>query len=514
MCSIFGVQTYPVTLDDATKTTHLEKVFLKLLKKNIKRGRDAFGLVLINDATGSSRHLRISDLKDKLKDVPVAKRNKAAYKIVKKELKATLFSRMDELVSDVEAYTTPTVTILANCRAIPTNEFDNNQINQPYDDILPGNWSTSAPSRIKAWAVHNGTIANDQEWLEGTDYIDSKAIPVHYAEKYTLDGLIGSVATAVYDVVNKKVVLARNYCPLDVISLRVPLNTSYQEAMVFASEMPYQQLNKCGDLYYKVLDFPANSTLTSDPQYDCDWGRYSLTKGTFFDYTNNTDDSSAVVILSGGLDSTTVAQLAIDKHENITLVHFLYGCKAESKEVHAVKQIHSYLKDNHPSKRIDLEFISLDFLKQLGGSSLTEPDGQIVDGVEAIEYASEWVPFRNGLMVSMMAAYCDRHRIGNIYLGANLEEAGAYGDNQLEFFNLLEKAIALGSKMQTKIHNPLAHYMKHEIVSLARQINAPIHLSWSCYRDGPIHCGTCGPCLLRHKAHSISGLSDNIEYSN
>lgn len=503
MCSIFGVYKMPTS-----NSVLLRQVLDTLIEQSVLRGRDAFGLVWFGDSDNTPHRYTISDLADLVKSQPLSVRNDFAIRIIKEHLET------HEIYTDMQDYSY--ITILANCRAAPTNESDKLLAEyQPYSNTLTGH-----NAKPKVWAVHNGTIANDQDWLVGTDYIDSKAIPVCYNQNKSLDKLIGSVATALYVPKKDKLILARNYCPLQALQV----TTDDEDWVLFASEL---DLNKMNDIdtgmhskfSYRILDLPANSTLTLKYRENkTDYSivlKQKLELGTFFDKQANVESDKALVVLSGGLDSTTVATLACEKHRELTLIHFLYGCKAQDREVQAVTQIHKELQDRfqvNGDKTINLEFINLDFLKQLGGSTLTDSSLTVGQGNEAVEYAQDWVPFRNGLMLSMVAAYCDKNRIGSIYLGANLEEAGAYGDNQVEFFNLFEKAIALGSKMQTKIYNPLAHFMKHEIAELAVTIDAPIQHSWSCYHSSQYHCGNCGPCLLRKKAFQMCGKSDPTVY--
>ena len=498
MCSIFGVYKMPTN-----NPTILREVFNKLLMQSVSRGRDAFGLVWFGDTSKEVHYYPVPELSQHVKQYPIDQRNDAAFHYINEYLER------NHVFSDMEDYSY--ITLLANCRATPTNESDKQLIVQPYNDSMNG-------SKATVWAVHNGTIANDQDWLVGTDFIDSKAIPLCYAQNKSLDRLVGSIATALYVPKKDKLILARNYCPLQVI--RVTANQ--EDWVMFASEIDLGDFNNVdtatNSLFsYQVIDLPANSTLTLKyRERKSDYSiqlKKKLKTGTFFDKQPNTETEKAVVVLSGGLDSTTVAYIACGNYKEVTLIHFLYGCKAEGKESVAVTNIHQALsKEFEGLVKVNLEFIKLDFLKQLGGSTLTDDTMTIGKGNEAVEYAQDWVPFRNGLMLSMVAAYCDKNRIGSIYLGANLEEAGAYGDNQLEFFNLFEKAIALGSKMQTKIHNPLAHLMKHEIAELAVELDAPIEHSWSCYHNGNNHCGECGPCLLRQKAFTMCRKQDPTVY--
>ena len=119
-------------------------------------------------------------------------------------------------------------------------------------------------------------------------------------------------------------------------------------------------------------------------------------------------------------------------------------------------------------------------------------------------------------MLSLATAYAEAKGYDKLILGNNLEEAGAYPDNEPEFiarFNdLLPFAIGDGKRLQVLM--PVGNLMKHEIVALGHRLGAPMHLTWSCYRNGPVHCGTCGPCYMRRKAFEINKLPEVIPYAN
>jgi len=217
-------------------------------------------------------------------------------------------------------------------------------------------------------------------------------------------------------------------------------------------------------------------------------------------------DRRCVIICSGGLDSTTVAAHAryIDGLSPI-LLHFLYGCRAESPEVDAVKRIASALE-------CECMFANIAWLKELGNSRLTDPNASIAGAIEGAEYPHEWVPARNLLMVAHAAAFCDAHGIGKIYMGLNLEEGAVYPDNTVEFYERLNMVLPLATLARPVIKMPLARMMKWQIVKHAHEIGAPIHLSWSCYLSGSFHCGCCGPCYMRRTAHSMAGIHDTVKY--
>src|SRR4051794_19488437 len=139
-------------------------------------------------------------------------------------------------------------------------------------------------------------------------------------------------------------------------------------------------------------------------------------------FAGGTMDNRCVVICSGGLDSTTAAAHArlIDGKKPI-LLHFRYGCMAESKEVEAVSRIAEYLGG-------ECVFADLYWLKQLGRSSLTDFARPIAGPREGAEFPNEWVPARNLVMAAHAAAFCDAHDVGDIYMGLNLEEGAVYPD--------------------------------------------------------------------------------------
>ena len=215
-----------------------------------------------------------------------------------------------------------------------------------------------------------------------------------------------------------------------------------------------------------------------------------------------------LVVCSGGLDSTTAAAhaLKVDGRKPI-LLHFRYGCRAETREVEAVKNVGSALG-------AEVLLVELPWLKQLGGSSLTDPRSKIAGPIEGAEYPHEWVPARNLLMIAHAAALCDARGISEIYMGLNLEEGAVYPDNTVEFYERLNGVLPFATLARPVIRMPLARMMKWQIVRHANAIGAPIHLSWSCYRSGPLHCGQCGPCYLRRTAHSMVNVPDSVQYAD
>ena len=215
----------------------------------------------------------------------------------------------------------------------------------------------------------------------------------------------------------------------------------------------------------------------------------------------------ALVILSGGLDSTTVAAKLVWDGYDVTALHIGYRCQAGNRELECVRKICASLE-------IPLLYVETDVFTQIGCSTLTMPDGRIMEGIEGSEYAYEWVPARNLIMTSLAVAYAEAGGFDYIALGNNLEESSAYPDNEQAFVasmnQLLPNAIQEGKRLQ--MIEPVGNCMKHEVVTLGLEVNTPYALTWSCYRGGEKACGRCGPCYMRYTAFKMNGLEDPIEY--
>lgn len=214
----------------------------------------------------------------------------------------------------------------------------------------------------------------------------------------------------------------------------------------------------------------------------------------------------ALIVASGGLDSTYCAAEMALKHD-IELVHFLYGCRAEKREHKAVEDIASYFGVPH-------RFVPLPVWSD-SSSPLMNTTSEIAQGAEGAAVAHEWVPARNLVMLSVATAIAEAEGFDFICIGANKEEAHAYPDNSAEFIfaynDVLVKAISKQSKDITVLA-PALHMRKSEIVRKGNAIQAPFHLTWSCYKQGELHCGDCGPCYMRKRAFLIAGHHEVIEY--
>lgn len=394
----------------------------------------------------------------------------------------SLYKTFDKELVDIPEIIRNPLVGLANCRAEPTTEYvENKQAidQQPY--FYDG-----------VWAVHNGTIYNDKEITKDCDLptsIDSYAIPVAYRLNKT-EELKGSQATAVW--MGGYLFLARTYNPLYLYLVQ-------NSVWIFSSQPLENHLNNL-QLMYRIHEIPPYCSV-----------RINQKEGAIMWRNKKRENANkAVVCCSGGLDATVSATVACQNHDEITLLYFDYGCKATTREKTAVNEIFEALKQKFPQEKISLEYKDFSFLKNLGGSTLTEENGEIGVGEAAAEHCIDWVPARNTAFIGLLASYCDRFDIGNIYLGLNLEEASAFSDNSEDFYRYFQKVLDVGTHSCPQLVMPLGNLMKHEIVKLGLEIGAPLDKSWSCYKDEDVHCGECGSCTLRKKAFAMNGYPEDV----
>ncbi len=220
----------------------------------------------------------------------------------------------------------------------------------------------------------------------------------------------------------------------------------------------------------------------------------------------------ALVLTSGGLDSTTCLALAIEKYgaENVLALSISYGQK-HSKEIDAARAVTSYygvtLRTLDLAKLFEGSDCSLlvgsseDIPKESYASQLEKTDGKPV---------STYVPFRNGLFLSSAASIALSNGCDVIYYGAHSDDAAgnAYPDCSEDFNNAMNTAIYLGSGKQLKIVAPFVSKTKADVVAEGLRLKAPYHLTWSCYEGGEKPCGKCGTCIDRASAFAANGVSD------
>lgn len=217
----------------------------------------------------------------------------------------------------------------------------------------------------------------------------------------------------------------------------------------------------------------------------------------------------AVVVMSGGMDSTVCTAIAINQGFNVAGLHLNYGQRTEKKELECFNQIADFYNID---KRLIINFTEL---SQIGGSSLTDIELNIPEAkFERQEIPNTYVPFRNSLILSMAVAWAEVLKANAVFIGAVEEDSSGYPDCRKIFFDAFQEVINLGTKPETeiKLHTPLINMSKKDIVLTGNSLGVPFELTWSCYKSNKIACGECDSCALRLRGFYQAGLKDPLNY--
>jgi 7-cyano-7-deazaguanine synthase len=217
----------------------------------------------------------------------------------------------------------------------------------------------------------------------------------------------------------------------------------------------------------------------------------------------------AVCLVSGGMDSCVTAAIAASECGELAFLHVSYGQRTEARERQAFDEIADHYG---VSNRLD---VSIEHLAKIGGSSLTDAEMEVTEAdLDSKEIPTSYVPFRNANMLSIAVSWAEVLKAGSIYIGAVAEDSSGYPDCRPEFYRAFQAAIDAGTKPDTQIElrTPIIHLSKADIVKKGVELNAPLHLTWSCYRNEELACGTCDSCALRLRGFELAGLKDPIPY--
>lgn len=219
-------------------------------------------------------------------------------------------------------------------------------------------------------------------------------------------------------------------------------------------------------------------------------------------------DELAIVLISGGLDSCVTAAIA-NEHYRLAFLHVNYGQRTEKREMKSFSDIADYY-------RISYRMITdISYLKHIGGSSLTDPSGEVPKGgPKSGEIPNTYVPFRNTHLIAIAVSWAEVIGAKKIFIGATEVDSSGYPDCRKRYFEAYNRLIREGTKPQTEIEIviPLINLKKGEIVKKGVQLKAPLHLTWSCYISEDIACGRCQSCILRLEGFRSAGVVDPIPY--
>ena len=221
----------------------------------------------------------------------------------------------------------------------------------------------------------------------------------------------------------------------------------------------------------------------------------------------------ALVLSSGGVDSTTALALAVSRYgkDNVIALSVSYGQKHD-KEIQAAKAVSAFYG-------VEQLFLDLSKIFQYSNCSLLQqsteeiPEESYAKQIEKTEGekpVSTYVPFRNGLFLSSAASIALSKDCRVILYGAHADDSAgfAYPDCSPMFNDAMNQAIFEGSGHQLKVEAPFVNMTKAEVVKMGLELNAPYELTWSCYEGKDVPCGKCGTCIDRAAAFAANGVSD------
>lgn len=220
----------------------------------------------------------------------------------------------------------------------------------------------------------------------------------------------------------------------------------------------------------------------------------------------------ALVLFSGGVDSTTCLGIAVNKYgsENVLALSISYGQK-HTKEIESARAVAKHY--GVELQELDLsEMFRFSDCSLLKGSSEEIPHESYAEQLKETNGSpvSTYVPFRNGLFISSAAAIAISRGCSVIYYGAHSDDAAgnAYPDCSEAFNNAMAEAIWVGSGNQVRIEAPFVSKTKADVVKMGLELGVPYELTWSCYEGGDVPCGKCGTCIDRAKAFAENGVPD------
>ncbi|MFY0663013.1 MAG: 7-cyano-7-deazaguanine synthase QueC [Natronospirillum sp.] len=220
--------------------------------------------------------------------------------------------------------------------------------------------------------------------------------------------------------------------------------------------------------------------------------------------------SLAIVLLSGGLDSATVAALAVQRHKRVHAISFRYGQRHSSELRAAERVVEALGLESH--RVIDID------LGQLGGSSLTDSSIAVPESAQE-GIPNTYVPARNTVFLSYALAYAEVTGADSIHLGINAVDYSGYPDCRPEFLEAFQNLVNVATKATVtghpiRLEAPLLYMTKAEIIQSGIAAGVDYGMTVSCYQADAqgVACGVCDSCRLRHQGFVDAGVADPTPY--
>lgn len=220
----------------------------------------------------------------------------------------------------------------------------------------------------------------------------------------------------------------------------------------------------------------------------------------------------AVVLLSGGLDSSIAMAIAIGEGYQVHALTVDYG-QRHSRELQAAKAVAAHYGAEHKEVRVDLT--------AFGGSALTDDSIDVPSDTPEAEIGEDipptYVPARNTVLLSMALAWAEALDADAIFIGANSVDYSGYPDCRPEYLDAMQRVADLGTKRGVDgdpitIVAPILAYTKSDIVAKGIELDVPLDLTWTCYTGGTLACGRCESCQLRLRGFAQAGVVDPLGY--
>jgi 7-cyano-7-deazaguanine synthase len=206
------------------------------------------------------------------------------------------------------------------------------------------------------------------------------------------------------------------------------------------------------------------------------------------------------------MDSVTALYWAQRHHSVAAAVSFNYGAKHNHREIPFAAEHAKRLGVRH-------EIVALDFVNQLFASDLLKSGGTVPDGhYEAENMKHTVVPFRNAIMLSVVCGLAESINAGAVAIAAHGGDHAIYPDCREDFMQAIGEAMKLGTYAQVALLRPFITMTKGQIASMGAELGVDFAQTWSCYKGGAQHCGTCGTCVERREAFLEAGLVDPTNY--
>lgn len=213
-----------------------------------------------------------------------------------------------------------------------------------------------------------------------------------------------------------------------------------------------------------------------------------------------------VVLISGGMDSVTLLHHVAERHQPVAALSFRYGSKHNDKEI-------PFAKAHADRIGVEHHVIDLDFIPEHFHSNLLKGAGEVPDGHYTDESMKKTVvPFRNGIMLAAACGFAESIQAEALAIAAHSGDHSIYPDCREPFMEAMGEAMRAGTYAGIELLRPFVHMDKAAIAKRGAELGVDFAESWSCYKGGDTHCGTCGTCVERREAFMLAGLKDPTEY--